>query len=224
MTEGISFWGSSTMAGVGSGGNPLNARVGAILGVPTFNGGVGGEVSRQIANRYTNARPTHRDSISVLNLGKNNLDEFELVLTDVGNVVAHVNACVYDRTTQTHKRAFVIMGHFANAGMPSGSSARVPLDRLNTAFRDRYPENFLSVRHLATAQCLSELGITSTAADRAAIAVNVVPPSLKSDEYHLNDAGYDALAKLTADFLAAEKMLPANNCLHRFINNTAGRD
>lgn len=68
---------------------------------------------------------------------------------------------------------------------------------LTDAMSERFGDKFIDLRsELSKEDVLTEAGITPTSADLAAIANGEVPPSLRTDELHFTDAGYNKIAEL----------------------------
>ena len=81
-------------------------------------------------------------------------------------------------------------------GLTSGTAAE--RNSLETNMLTKYGNKYFNAREMVSKYGMTVQNLTPTTADTAAIAEGSVPPSLKSDEVHLNADGYTALGKMLA--------------------------
>ena len=81
-------------------------------------------------------------------------------------------------------------------GLTSGTAAE--RNSLETNMLTKYGNKYFNARNMVSKYGMTVQNLTPTTADTAAIAEGSIPPSLKSDEVHLNTDGYTALGKMLA--------------------------
>lgn len=102
---------------------------------------------------------------------------------------------VIDRMIKYHGNGrYIIVGMTAERRAPAYKD-------INAALAKKYGSNFVDAQpYLADPQRLTELGITPSAKDLNYLSRGWTPPSLlAADDLHLNQAGYDIIAKLVYD-------------------------
>lgn len=129
----LDCWGDSLTAG--SPGPPAESYPAVIedrygANFQTYNYGVPGETSTQVAARVT---PADSSSIGVFWVGRNNFADYDAVLRDVNQM------------RQRYKR-FVIISILNGDTEPAGTEAYRQIARLNFWLSLSYPHNFLDVR------------------------------------------------------------------------------
>lgn len=142
-----------------------------------------------------------RGSLLILNLAKNNITGVSGT-SDLDALITWSHEA-YAYATSLSKNVLMV-GHFVDTNTTATDPVRGQIQQYNNALRDRYGARFLDLDGMVTDPGLwSRIGIAATATDLAQQAIGNKPPSLSSDDLHLNDAGYDLMrdtthAKLTA--------------------------
>ena len=188
----IATWGDSLTNGTGA--SVAGTRYPAVLGTlfdpdrTVYNGGVGGETSTQIRARMV-ADTTYNYRCVVLWAGRNNYTDTQTVLDDLAAMVAHVGSGRYVVMT-------VLNGEYANE-YAGGVAYRQIVD-LNAAIMALYPANYIDIRTqlVAAYDSGSPQDVTDNGHD-------IPPASLRSDNIHLNDAGYAIVADRVFNFITA---------------------
>lgn len=108
----------------------------------------------------------------------------------------------------------VVVAGLTNRRDGGDASFQQVLD-VNARLRALYPDRFLNVQGYLSQHALADAGITSTQADRDAMARGMIPPSLfLADGVHLTTAAYQALgAKRIAPWLVASGYAAATGLL-----------
>lgn len=134
---------------------------------------------------------SYRDAVTLLWMGKNNLGQ-----TGADALVIKLTDTCFDWLAPLATRCLVL-GHFVDGNTPADSLERRQIGAVNDAHRARYGRLFVDVSaYLTGNQVWTDTGITPTGQDLAAQAAGNKPPSLSSDNGHLNAAGYDAVTAL----------------------------
>lgn len=147
-----------------------------LSGYQVYNGGVGGQTSRQIKVRMLAAADKKEDN-AIIWAGTNNFWEPEVVKADIAEMVAFLG----------HKR-FLVLPVINGSSYPKGSAGYATIMQINSDLKATYPDNFLDVRSYLITQS------NGSAQDESDKANDVIPASLKSDKIHLSDKGYILLA------------------------------
>ena len=183
----IATWGDSLARGSGAGTetNTFPAVLGAYSGLLVSNGGVGGETSTQIRARQTAASNTWR-SPTIIWAGRNNYDEHSTILADTAAMVANL-------ATQGNTNRYLVLsllnGSFESFEGRGGGGYEL-ITNINAKLAAVYGAHYVDVRSYLVS--LYDPALTNDVID----FVNDIPPtSLRSDEIHLNGAGYAAVAK-----------------------------
>lgn len=176
-------WGDSETFGTGStfGGYPY--ALSALVAMPFYNGGVGGETSTQIRTRMI-ADTARYSNTTCIWAGRNNYTDGATVQADIAAMVA---ALGHDR--------YLVFGILNSVTEISGTVAHGQIVALNAALATTYGARFVDMRDYIINDALAVMGITPTPTDLANIANDVPPDSLRSDTIHLNNNGYTAIAK-----------------------------
>lgn len=91
----------------------------------------------------------------------------------------------------------LIVGHFVNTTTPAQSTTRARTKTYNDYCRERFGDRFVDLgAYLTGTQVWADTGLTPTADDTTEQGLGNKPPSLSSDNGHLNAAGYDAAVAL----------------------------
>ena len=178
----VQYWGDSLTAGTGaSPGHDVPALIAYLFHRPALNGGLPGATSAQIAARML-ARPVPAaPETVVIWAGRND---------DIGDPAATLrNIAAMTDSLPAGSRLLVLglLNADTRRERRGGDHYAQILD-LNRQLQARYGRRFLPLRELLIARA-----VPIDDEDRAAVAADVVPPSLRSDALHLNDRG-DALA------------------------------
>lgn len=137
----------------------------------------------------------NRQAVTILNIGKNDL---------TGNITG---AATLAQVTQWSDEAYdwlgalgrftLVLGHFVDTNTPAVDSSRTNVQALNAHNKARYAGRFIDLyAYLTGPQVWTDTGITPTSTDLAQQAIGNKPPSLSSDDLHLNAAGYAAVRAL----------------------------
>ncbi|MGP5219438.1 LamG-like jellyroll fold domain-containing protein [Arthrobacter rhombi] len=174
-------WGDSLTAASTSG--DWVTRFASQTGMPSHNGGVGGESASQIMARMTAPEADqYRDRMLTLSAGRNGFKgtSSESIVADIGRMVSHLSVGF---------KGFIFDVPPWETEVP-GDPNRAKLDTLNTMIHDTFPGVYLPVfASLRTQAAADAAGITFTAQDDEDIANGVTPGSFRIDGGHLNAAG-----------------------------------
>ncbi len=139
--------------------------------------------------------PFHPDTfgrenqINVFWMGQNNFYNPSGVKSDIAKSVAFLS----------HQK-FIVMS-LLNAGSETrGTPAYDQLAQINADLAQTYPDNFLDIRKI-----LVDSYDPNDPQDVQDHANDVPPTSLRNDDEHLNDKGYEIVAQQVANFLAAKR-------------------
>lgn len=176
-------WGDSLTEGAG--GTPYPAQLATLTGCTVNNRGVGGETSTQIATRML-AGAAQRQNVAIIWAGRNNYPNTATVIADVAAMVASLG----------HERFLVLSvlnGEYGNEY--AGQSGYTQIATINAALSAAYGARYVNVR--AALVAAYNAGLPQDVTDHGR---DIVPSSLRSDNIHLNTAGYAIAA---AQVLAA---------------------
>lgn len=191
--QNIACWGDSLTQGAG--GTPYPAvlqKAVQAAGLKVYNGGIGGQTSVQIRERFL-AAPDKFNDIVVIWAGRNNYSDPDRVLHDVAQMVDAVKT---DR--------FLVLSVLNMNTEVKGSGAHAVILEINKALAQRYQEHFYDIR--AELVGMYRQGDAADVKDHD----NDVPPSsLRSDGIHLNAAGYQFVAQKIHDLLLARQWVAA---------------
>lgn len=104
------------------------------------------------------------------------------------NVVRDVQAMVSD--AQRVGAPYLVIPPFNNGSEPSGSAGYENIIAIGEALQLAHGPNCYDLRGYIIRNGLAQASITPTAADNTAINEDRIPPSIMSDNIHLNGAGY----------------------------------
>lgn len=167
----------------GSGSTLYNdwlTQLGLLSGRAWYNGGVGGETSTQIAARET-IDTTHQAWPTIIWAGNNNYSDPPTVESDVASMVAHLG----------HSNYLVLS--LLNGDYPDryiGQSGYIDIISINDSFAASYGNHYIDLRTYLVSQY-----DPNNAQDVIDHSNDIIPSSLRSDQIHLNDAGYLLVAK-----------------------------
>lgn len=137
-----------------------------------------------------------RKSVAILWAGKNNVSS----PTGATRAIEQTDQA-FDWFSPMVKRVLVL-GHFVDNDVAPGSIRRTNVETINAAHKARYGDLFVDIAaYLASPQLWVDTGISPTSNDLAQQADGVLPDSVASNAAHLNDAGYQAVAKLIRNHL-----------------------
>jgi lysophospholipase L1-like esterase len=164
-----------------------------LSGMRVENGGVNGQTSSQIAARMLSATNLHRCP-TLLWVGRNNYDQPQTVIRDLESMVEALNrAGNFDR--------FLVLGviNSSYGGYENRDTApHRSILELNRQLQQRYGDRFVPVREM-----LIDAYNPQEPGDVMDHSNDVPPRSLRSDELHLNEAGY----RLLVEYLLRNKMI-----------------
>ena len=153
--------------------------LGLLGNVWTYNGGIGGQTSTQIAARET-VDTAHQSWPTIIWAGRNNYTDPTTVEADIASMVAHLGHSNYLVLS-------VLNGNFA--GESIGGANYNLIIGINNSLAATYGSHYLDVRSY-----LVSLYDPSQPQDVIDHSNDVVPTSLRFDNIHLNDAGYQDVA------------------------------
>jgi lysophospholipase L1-like esterase len=126
--------------------------------------------------------------VNVFWVGHNNFFDPQAVIADTGRCVDFLDS---DR--------FIVLSLLNTGNEPPGSDPYLRKTQINDALAARYPDRYLDVRRI-----LVERYDPERADDVADHANDAPPASLRSDEEHLNAAGYAVIADAVAAFIRSK--------------------
>lgn len=138
--------------------------------------------------------PTHgvRQGVVILNMGKNGLTG--------GSGHEESTEFVQQATLDAYHwfgaltKPVLVVGHFVDTNTPADSPIRAKIDAYNSWARRRFGGRFVDLAaYLTSAQVWTDTGLTPTQTDLDQQALGNKPPSLSTDDLHLNGAGNDAV-------------------------------
>lgn len=119
--------------------------------------------------------------LTILWVGRNDVTiDAAVVLANIASMVANLQAM---------NKHYIVMSILNSATEPSGSSAHTTITATNATLSATYGNKYVDIRSILVAAY--DVGIP---ADVTAHGLDKVPPSLQSDDIHLNDAGYAIVA------------------------------
>lgn len=197
VSPAIVAWGDSLTYGTGA--RTVAARYPVVLGrlfTPmrsVRNAGVGGESSSEIAARMLADTRSH-DAVTIIWAGRNNYEDVRRVRADVKAMVDAVRS----------KRVLVLSILNADTSEERrGESGYRTIVDLNDALRAAHGPSYVDIRSRLIDSGLALARIAPTGPDRADLARDVPPRSLREDHIHLNDAGQAVVARVVHDSLVA---------------------
>lgn len=186
----LASWGDS-LAGSNGSSTPTQwwlAEVANALARPYYNAGVGGSTSTQMAAAQ-GADTAHQNWLDIYWTGHNNPTPASTVVADINTAIAH-------QTTTGGK--YLVLSPLQNSGDSYlGTNYNNKLS-LRSALQTAFGSNYVDVQAALLANG------NGSAPDNNAIAQGYTPPSLQSDQIHLNDAGYAIVAATVQAALVAK--------------------
>lgn len=144
---------------------------------------------------FIKAEDGHEYDIDIIWLGRNNTSS-----EDLTNICLDAIAACVKHLKAKNKR-FVVMsilnGEYVNEYKDGNVYQRII--NANKAIKAAYPENYLEVRGPLVRSYNPELP-----QDVLDFSRDIVPASLRNDNIHLNDAGYDILEELVYNFIKSK--------------------
>jgi lysophospholipase L1-like esterase len=182
----ITTWGDSLTAGTGA--SPITNAYPAVLslqsGYTVSNGGVGGETSTQIKARMLAATNTHVNP-TIIWAGRNNYTDTNAVLSDIASMVS---ALALKGNTNRFLVLSILNGDYVPYDARGGVGYQY-ITNINAILGQTYGSNYVDVRSYLVSQYNPAIP-----ADVINYAQDIPPSSLRSDNIHLNNAGYAAVA------------------------------
>lgn len=180
-------------------GVPISGAVVGVRGTLTLSAGVV-SFRRQEAVQGNTACPANSTftpdaalaqqyTRQIIWAGRNNYTDAAIVLADIAAIVAF---------GRTGKYVVLSVLNGAYADEVAGGTGYKKMISLNQQLAATYGANYLDIRRYLIDQGLADAGITPTAQDSTDIGNDVVPSSLRSDNIHLNAAGYTVVAQQVA--------------------------
>lgn len=188
LKRAIAFWGDSFTSGAGATAqNAFPTVLAANLGAGYYNGGIGGQTSTEIKDRFIADVTGKKYLTNVFWLGRNNYASVVAVKDDIA-------ACV----AATESGRYLVLSILNGATEDNTTPEYATIEALNADLASIYGDRFVDVKSY-----LLTKGNGGTA-DNDNIAAGIVPLSLRSDGLHLNDAGYAHVADLVGGILQSK--------------------
>jgi lysophospholipase L1-like esterase len=182
--EMISCWGDSLTAGAGVNfGHDYPHLVGAALGRTVFNGAFGGDTSTQIKHHMISRVAGLDRGVTIIWAGRNDFETPNTVKTNIEDMI---------RSLPVGSRYLVL--NILNGNYPGeakGEEKYTILKRLNDDLATAYADRYVPVREYLISNANPNIE-----GDVGAKAKDIIPPSLRSDNIHLNNYGYALVAAL----------------------------
>lgn len=175
----VAFWGDSLTSSVGAPDSGYVIDFAATTGYTTYNGGVGGENSTQIATRMLAATDKYGYAV-VIWAGRNDITQSVSPTTIKSNIASMVAALGHTR--------YIIIGITKLSTEITGNANANIINTLNSDLSTLYGTRFFDVQAYMLTQ-----GDGSTQ-DNTDIANGVTPTSKRFDTTHLNSIGYQLVA------------------------------
>lgn len=177
----IVTWGDSLTQGAGStDGNTYPNILHQLSSVKILNKGVRGENSTQICARMLNSPKLYKDPVIIWS-GRNNFTNPEQVKTDINTMV-----------TKLGHNYYLVLGivNADRANELKGRSFYNKIKQLNADLALTYGDHFIDIRTYLVSQYnpLDSVDLKNFNDD-------IPPHSLRSDDLHLNNAGYEQVAR-----------------------------
>ena len=191
VVQNIACWGDSLTAGAG--GKPYPSVLqdaDSIGGRKVFNGGIGGQTSKQIKERFL-ADPEKLGDLTIIWAGRNNYGQSYEVECDIAEMVSKLKT-----------NRFLVLSILNMGSEGAGTGGHTAILALNKDLASQYPDNFVDIRSV-----LVDAYDKHSPDDVANHASDVPPKSLRSDGIHLNEAGYKLVAMKVLDTLKAKNWL-----------------
>ena len=109
---------------------------------------------------------------------------------------------IYGMTARMQHSQFIVLPVFKSANEGSGTAMYTKITQLNERLATLYPNNFLDIQAMLIEHGLEDAGITPTAEDEAAIASDIVPPSLMAEDgVHPNETCREVYVQYIKNFM-----------------------
>ncbi len=127
------------------------------------------------------------DSITISWVGRNNYaTEFAEVERDTE---------LFNEWIGVYNKQHIVIGMTTTSGEVIGSNNYNTITRINAALHETYGDCYVDILDYLVKHGLEDAGITPTAGDITDIQNGVIPRSLRSDDVHLNAAGYPVVGR-----------------------------
>jgi|GEM_PF-1816542 len=184
----IATWGDSLTAGTGASpsSNAYPATLGLLSGFAVSNGGVGGETSTQIKTRMvadTNSYPLP----TIIWAGRN-----DVYTNSPANIISNINLMISALANGANSNRWLVMNVLNGEYVPYdaiGGVGYTAITNLNAQLSATYGTRYVPIREALVAAYNPAL--TNDVYD---YNLDIPPASLRSDQIHLNNAGYAAVA------------------------------
>lgn len=162
-------------------------------GIPTYNGGVGGETSTQIKTRLLAATDKLGD-VTIIWAGANNVDaEPNTVISDIAEMVA---ALATDK--------YLVLSVIGTDSATIGSGYHTDIQTVNNALSSTYGNKYVNIH-----QVLLDNYDPENPQDVLDIANDITPSSLRIDNIHLTAEGYEIVANAIQSALSLNGIVPS---------------
>ena len=216
-TQTIGFWGDSITAGAFQttccndaftdwDSHTIPADVQSITKIGTYNGGIGGDYSQGIANRFLN-HPEYWNLPTVIWSGRNDFWEPTVVKASIASMVAKLT------------QPYIVFGILNADGETIGTSNYNSIVALNSDLAALYPNNFWDARAWFNGICLSGgqyYSTLCTAQDKTDSTNGLTPSSFRNDTIHPNAKGQYVFAIYIAQNIVPK--LEAQNHSSTLVN------
>lgn len=127
------------------------------------------------------------DSITVSWIGRNN---YATAFAEVEK-----DTELFHEWVNVYNRQHIVIGMTTTAGEPMGSNNYKTITGINETLRRTYGDCYVDMLSYLVNNGLVDAGIMPTEGDSADIQMGIIPRSLRSDDVHLNAAGYSVAGK-----------------------------
>lgn len=174
----IAAWGDSFTEGSGGLGNTYPLYLNGLSGKYVYNGGVGGETSTEIKDRFLADTLKQRWPV-IIWAGRNNFADTAQISSDI---TAMINSLGHDR--------YLVLSVMTNQTQIAGTADHTLITTYNNTLAAKYGDNYIDVRSYIVSQYNPALSQDVIDHDN-----DVTPTSLCADGLHLNAAGYQKVAQ-----------------------------
>jgi lysophospholipase L1-like esterase len=196
-TYNIATWGDSLTAGNedGTGVTYPTTLSSDLSNRPVYNGGVGGQISTQIASRMI-ADTAKSSWTAVIWAGRNNYTDPSTVEADIASMVASLGS-------NSHYLILSVMNG-SSVTEDAGGAGYAQITGINNYLAATYPGHYFDIREWIIQNGLSQAGIATSSQDQTDYGNDVPPIDLRFDGIHLNAAGYQLVAQQVANFITTQ--------------------
>ena len=154
-------------------------------GVYTFNRMTSGEsiVISELTELKTDIMLTHKNDIAIIWAGTN-----DGLGNDIGYVSDRTFNYIDNMINSIGTDKYIIVGMTAKVIMPN-------LQQIRELFQNKYGNHYFDASYFLREYGLSDNNITPSEQDNTDLSNGEIPNSLRSDTIHLNDYGYNTMAK-----------------------------